>query len=119
MHSGSWTAADHSRAEAAEFRGQLEALAGEDQTMQQLERSPICRPSLGMQSAEMTNDSGSRKEPSPERTFQSELNALDYKLANQSAVPPFATNVEESVSGAREAYTSLTDATKSQVVNRW
>jgi hypothetical protein len=102
MHSGSWTAADHSRAEAAEFRGQLEALAGEDQTMQQLEKSPIYRPSLGMQAAETTNDSGSGKEPLPERTFQSELNALDHKLANQSAVPPFATNIEESVSGARE-----------------
>ena len=119
MHSGSWSTADHSRAEAAEFRGQLEALAAEDQTVQQLEKSPIYRPSLLMQSAEKTNDSGSGKEPSPERTFQSELNALDHKLANQSAVPPFATNVEESVSGAREAYTSLTDATKSQMVNRW
>src|SRR5271166_3430590 len=32
----------------------------------------------------------------------SELDALDYKRANQSAVPPFATKVEESVSGARE-----------------
>ena len=119
MHSGSWSTADHSRAEAAEFRGQLEALAAEDQTVQQLEKSPIYRPSLLMQSAEKTNDSGSGKEPLPERTFQSELNALDHKLANQSAVPPFATNVEESVSGAREAYTSLTDATKSQMVNRW
>jgi hypothetical protein len=102
MHSGSWTATDHSRAEAAEFGAQLEALAGEDQTMQQLERSPICRPSLGMQSAESTNDSGSGKEPLPERTFQSELDALDRKLANQTAAPPFATNVEESVSGTRE-----------------
>ena len=102
MHSGSWTAADHSRAEAAEFRGQLVALAGEDQTMQQLEKSPIYRLSLGMQSAETTKDSGSGKEPLPERTFQSELNALDNKLAKQSAVPPFATDVEESVSGARE-----------------
>jgi hypothetical protein len=102
MHSGSWTATEHSRAEAAEFREQLEALAGEDQTKRELEKSPICRPSLGMQSAEMTNDSGSRNEPLPERTFQSELNALDHKLANQSAVPPFATNVEESISGARE-----------------
>jgi hypothetical protein len=102
MHSGSWTAADRSRAEATKSRGQLEALAGEDQTMQQLEKSPIYLPSLGMQSVEMTNDSGSRKEPLPERTFQSELNALDPKLADQSAVPPFATNVEESVSGTRE-----------------
>ena len=32
----------------------------------------------------------------------SELDALDYKSANQSAVPPFATNVEEFLSGARE-----------------
>jgi hypothetical protein len=102
MHSGSWTAADHSRAEAAEFRAQLEALAGEDQTMQQLGKSPIYRPSLGMQSAETTHDSGRGKEPLPERTFRSELAALDHKLADQSPVPPFATNVEESVSGARE-----------------
>jgi hypothetical protein len=103
MHSGSRTAADHSRAEATKFRGQLEALAGEDQTIQQLEKSPIYRPSLLMQSAETMNDSRSRKEPLPERTFRSELDALDYKLANQSAAPPFATNVEESVSGARES----------------
>ena len=32
----------------------------------------------------------------------SELDALDYKRANQSAVSPFATNVEEFLSGARE-----------------
>ncbi len=102
MQSGSWTAADHSRAEAADLRAQLEALAGEDQTMQQLERSPIYRPSPGMQPAETTNDSGSGKEPLPERTYQSELNALDHKRADQSAVPLFATNVEESVSGAME-----------------
>ena len=102
MHSGSRTAADHSRAEAAEFRAQLEALAGEDQTIQQLEKSPIYRPSLLMQSVEITNDSGSEKERLPERTFRSELNALDHKLANQSEVPLFATNVEESVGGARE-----------------
>ena len=118
MHNGTWIAADHSRAEAAEFRGQLVALAGEDQTMQQLEKSPIYRLSFGMQSAETTKDSGSGKEPLPERTFQSEPNALDHKLANQSDVPLFATNVEESASGAREAYTSLTDATKSQKVSR-
>jgi hypothetical protein len=116
--SGSRTAADHSRAEAAEFRAQLEALADEDQTMQQLEKSPVYRPSLLMQSAETMNDSRSGKEPLPERTFQSEPNALDQKLADQSAAPLFATYVEESVSGAREAYTSLTDATKSQMVNR-
>ena len=102
MHSGSRTAAGHSRAEAAEFRAQLEALADEDQTIQQLEKSPIYRPSLLMQSVEMTNDSRSGKEPLPERTFQSEPNALDHKLANQSAAPLFATNVVESVSGARE-----------------
>jgi hypothetical protein len=102
MHSGSWTAAHHSRAEAAEIRAQLEALAGDDQTMQQLEKSPIYRPSPLMQSAETMNDSRSGKEPLPERTSQSEPNALDHKLANQSAVPLFATNVEESVSGARE-----------------
>ena len=98
----SWTAADHSQTEAAVFRAWLEALAGDDQTAQQLEKSPIYRPSLGMQSAETTNDNGSGKEPLPERTFQSELNALDHKLANQSAAPPFATNVEEAVSGAKE-----------------
>ena len=69
MHSGSRTAADHSRAEAAEFRAQLEALAGEDQTIQQLEKSPIYRPSLLMQSAETMNDSRSGKEPLPERTL--------------------------------------------------
>ena len=86
--------------------------------MQQLEKSPIYRPSLGMQSAETTHDSGSGKEPLPERTFQSEPNALDHKLADQSAPPLFATYLEESVSGAREVYTSLTDATKSQKVNR-
>jgi hypothetical protein len=118
MHSGSRTAADHSRAEAVEFRAQVEALAGEDQTIQQLEKSPIYRSSLLMQSAETMNDSRSGKEPLPERTFQSEPNALDHKLANQSDVPLFATNVEESASGAREAYTSLTDATKSQKVSR-
>jgi hypothetical protein len=102
MHSGSWTAAEHNRAEAAEFRGQFVTLAGEEQTMQQLEKSPIYRPSLLMQSVETMNDSRSRKEPLPERTFQSEPNALDHKLANQSAVPLFATNVEESISGAKE-----------------
>ena len=44
VNRGSWTAADHSRTEAADFRAWLEALAGEDQTMQQLEKSPISSP---------------------------------------------------------------------------
>ena len=40
----SWTAADHSQTEAAVFRAWREALAGDDQTAQQLEKSPISSP---------------------------------------------------------------------------
>jgi hypothetical protein len=40
----SWTTAGHSQTEAAVFRAWLEALAGDDQTAQQLEKSPISSP---------------------------------------------------------------------------
>ena len=37
----------------------------------------------------------------------SELDARDHKRANQSTVPPFATIIEESVSGARDGNGSM------------
>src|SRR6516162_8499316 len=39
VNRNSWTAADHSQTEAAVFRAWLEALASDDQTVQQLEKS--------------------------------------------------------------------------------
>ena len=126
VNRGSWTAADHSRTEAADFRAWLEALAGEDQTMQQLEKSPISSPAavkisfisriptwarlvfvsiLVVLFAQIDNKVRSSAPTALDHSQTragSELDALDYKRANQSAVPPFATNVEESVSGARE-----------------
>jgi hypothetical protein len=138
----SWTAADHSQTEAAVFRAWLEALAGDDQTAQQFEKSPISSPAAANISfisraptwaplvfvtilvvlfAQIDNKVRSSAPTALDHSQTeagSELDALDYKRANQSTVPPFATNIEESVSGAREAYTSLTDATKSQKVNR-
>ena len=121
-----WTAADHSRTEAADFRAWREALAGEDQTMQQLEKSPISSPAAAKISfisriptwarivfvtilvvlfAQIDNKVRSSAPTALDHSQTragSELDALDYKRVNQSAVPHFATNVEESVSGARE-----------------
>ena len=122
----SWTAADHSQTEAADFRAWREALAGEDQTMQQLEGSPISSPAAAKISfisriptwarlvfvtilvvlfAQIDNNVRSSAPTALDHSQTragSELDALDYKRANQSAVPPFATNVEEFLSGARE-----------------
>jgi hypothetical protein len=127
---------------SSRFRAWLEALAGDDQTAQQLEKSPISSPAAAKISfisrartwaplvfvtilvvlfAQIDNKVRSLAPTALDHSQTkagSELDALDYKRANQSTVPPFATNIEESVSGAREAYTSLTDATKSQMVNR-
>ncbi len=126
VNRGSWTAADHSRTEAADFRAWLEALAGEDQTMQQLEKSPISSPAavkisfisriptwarlvfvsilviLFVQIDSKVRISAPTALDHSQTRAGSELDALDYKRANQSAVSPFATNVEESVSSARE-----------------
>jgi hypothetical protein len=123
----SWTAADHSQTEAAVFRAWLEALAGDDQTVQQLEKSPISSPAAAKISfisriptwarlvfvtilvvlfAQIDNNVRSSAPTALEHSQTragSELDALDYKRANQSAVPPFATNVEEFLSGARRA----------------
>ena len=122
----SWTAADHSRTEAAVFRAWREALAGDDQTVQQLEKSPISSPAaakirflgraptwaplvfvtiLVVLFAQIDNKVRSSAPTALDHSQTragSELDALDYKRANQSAVPPFATNVEEFLSGARE-----------------
>ena len=122
----SWTAADHSQTEAAVFRAWLEALAGDDQTAQQLEKSPISSPAAAKISfisraqiwaplvfvtilvvlfAQIDNKVRSSAPTAlnhSQTKAGSELDALDYKRANQSTVPPFATNVEESVSGTRE-----------------
>ena len=122
----SWTAADHSQTEAADFRAWLEALAGDDQTVQQLEKSPISSPAAAKISfisriptwarlvfvtilvvlfAQIDNNVRSSAPTALDHSQTragSELDALDYKRANQSAVPPFATNVEEFLSGARE-----------------
>ena len=122
----SWTAADHSRTEAAVFRAWREALAGDDQTVQQLEKSPISSPAaakirflgraptwaplvfvtiLVVLFAQIDNKVRSSAPTALDHSQTragSKLDALDYKRANQSAVPPFATNVEEFLSGARE-----------------
>ena len=121
-----WTSADHSQTEAAVFRAWLEALAGDDQTVQQLEKSPISSPVAAKISfvsriptwarlvfvtilvvlfAQIDNNVRSSAPTALDHSQTragSELDALDYKRANQSAVPPFATNVEELLSGARE-----------------
>ena len=126
VNGNSWTAADHSQTEAAVFRAWLEALAGDDQTVQQLEKSPISSPAAAKISfisriptwarlvfvtilvvlfAQIDNNVRSSTPTALEHSQTragSELDALDYKRANQSAVPPFATNVEEFLSGARE-----------------
>jgi hypothetical protein len=126
VNRNSWTAADHSQTEAAVFRAWLEALAGGDQTVQQLEKSPISSPAAAKISfisriptwarlvfvtilvvlfAQIDNNVRSSAPTALEHSQTragSELDALDYKRANQSAVPLFATNIEESVSGARE-----------------
>ena len=123
----SWTAADHSQTEAAVFRAWLEALAGDDQTVQQLEKSPISSPAAAKISfisrapiwaplvfvtilvvlfAQIDNKVRSSAPTALDHSQTkagSELDALDYKRANKSTVPPFATNIEESVSGARES----------------
>jgi hypothetical protein len=122
----SWTAADHSQTEAPVFRALLEALAGDDQTAQQLEKSPISSRAAANISfigraptwaplvfvtilvvlfAQIDNKVRSSAPTALDHSQTkagSELDALDYKRANQSTVPPFATNVEESVSGARD-----------------
>ena len=122
----SWTAADHSQTEAAVFRAWLEALAGDDQTAQQLEKSPISSPAAAKISfisriptwarlvfvtilvvlfAQIDNKVRSSAPTALDHSQTkagSELDALDYRRANQSTVPPFATNIEESVSGATE-----------------
>jgi len=122
----SWTAADHSQTDAAIFRVWLEALAGNDQTVQQLEKSPISSSVAAKISfisriptwarlafvtillvlfAQIDNNVRSSAPTALDHSQTragSELDALDYKRANQSAVPPFATNVEELLSGARE-----------------
>ena len=126
VNRNSWTAADHSQTEAAVFRAWLEALVGDDQTVQQLEKSPISSPAAAKISfisriptwarlvfvtilvvlfAQIDNNVRSSAPTALDHSQTragSELDALDYKRVNQSAVPPFATNVEESVSGARE-----------------
>ena len=126
VNRNSWTAADHSQTEAAVFRAWLEALAGDDQTVQQLEKSPISSPAAAKISfisriptwarlvfvtilvvlfAQIDNNVRSSAPTALEHSQTragSELDALDYKPANQSAMPPFATNVEEFLSGARE-----------------
>ena len=122
----SWTAAGHSQTEAAVFRSWLEALAGDDQTAQQLEKGPISSPAAANISfisraqiwaplvfvtiivvlfAQIDNKVRSSAPTALDHSQTkagSELDALDYKRANQSTVPPFATNIEESVSGAME-----------------
>jgi len=122
----SWTAVDHSQTEAAVFRAWLAALAGDDQTVQQLEKSPISSPAAAKISfisriptwarlvfvtilvvlfAQIDNNVRSSTPTALEHSQTkagSELDALDHKRGNQSAVPPFATNVEEFLSGARE-----------------
>ena len=126
VNRNSWTAAYHSQTEAAVFRAWLEALAGDDQTVQQLEKSPISSPAAAKISfisrapiwaplvfvtilvvlfAQIDNKVRSSAPTALEHSQTkagSELDALDYKRANQSAVAPFATNVEEFLSGARE-----------------
>ena len=123
----SWTAVDHSQTEAAVFRAWLAALAGDDQTVQQLEKSPISSPAaarirffsrasawaplvfvtiLIVLFAQIDNNVRSSAPTALDHSQTkagSKLDALDYKRANQSTVPPFATNIEESVSGARES----------------
>jgi len=126
VNRNSWTAADHSQTEAAVFRAWLEALAGDDQTVQQLEKSPISSPAAAKISfisriptwarlvfvtilvvlfAQIDNNVRSSAQTALEHSQTragSELDALDHKRANQSGVSPFATNVEEFLSGARE-----------------
>jgi len=123
----SWTAADHSQPEAADFQAWLEALGGDDQTAQQLEKSPISSRAaakirffgrapawaplvfvtiLVVLFAQIDNKVRSSAPTALDHSQTkagSELDALDYKRANKSTVPPFATNIEESVSGARES----------------
>ena len=122
----SWTADDYSQTEAVVFRAWLEALAGDDQTAQQLEKSPISSLAASKISfisriptwarlvfvtilvvlfAQIDNKVRSSAPTALDHSQTkagSELDALGYRRANQSTVPPFATNVEESVSGARE-----------------
>jgi hypothetical protein len=126
VNRNSWIAADHSQTEAAVFRAWREALAGDDQTAQQLEKSPISSSAASKISfisriptwarlvfvtilvvlfAQIDNNVRSSAQTALEHSQTragSELDALDHKLANQSGVSPFATNVEQSVSGARE-----------------
>ena len=120
-----WTT-PHSQTEAAVFRAWHEALTGDDLTAQQLEKSPISSPAaakisfisrapiwaplvfvailvlLFTQIDNKVRSSAPTALDHSQTKAGSELDALDYKHANQSTVPPFATNLEGSVSGTME-----------------
>jgi hypothetical protein len=102
VNRNSWNAADHSQTEAAVFRAWREALAADDQTAQQLEKSPISSPAASKISfisriptwarlvfvtilvvlfAQIDNNVRSSA-PHSQTRADSELDALEHKILN-------------------------------------